>query len=258
MKEINEIQVDALVLLKLVKHNSSGNLIGVQDDDTLIITNSYQLPATADEAEIANFEEKMAANLNELNYEHQHVGWYQFGKINVEYFKQLLHVQYLQQKADSNMIGLILEKRNNRIDIFGFQLTQEFMKLYEQKTFNSTALANLEDIYFKIKVVVKNSYLINAMQLHVNDAVLDRKIASDESSAIICDELENMIEAVDLLAQETWKWNNLIKNAPKDESATSKKSEPGRYEILMISKQIDSYCSHIDELSMPLTEEEAN
>lgn len=228
--------------------------MGVEDDGCLIVTNSYAIPVAADEAEISDFEEKMFKSLGELNYEQQHVGWYQFGRINAEAMKQLIHVQYLQQKEDKNMVGLLVEKRINRLDVFGFQLTEDFMKIYDQKSLN-TNISLVNEIIHKIPVTVSNSYLLGAMALSLTDRVLNEMEFNPEpSKKIVCEQLDNLIESADLFGQESWKLQNWYRAQKGDTNGSAKSSisKPNLLETVILSKQIESYCSQIEELSATL------
>ena len=84
------VQIDGLVIMKLIKHcheleaSTSGSgiaqgaLLGLVADTRLEITHCFPFPSGTDETvDDEDFQLTMMRRLRQVNVDHQHVGWYQ-------------------------------------------------------------------------------------------------------------------------------------------------------------------------------------
>ena len=138
MPEMQVVQIDGLVIMKLIKHcheleaSTSGSgiaqgaLLGLVADTRLEITHCFPFPSGTDETvDDEDFQLTMMRRLRQVNVDHQHVGWYQssqFGNFlssqvcrdvlsnfDLFFFSQLLESQFSYQTSIDESVCLIFD-----------------------------------------------------------------------------------------------------------------------------------------------------
>lgn len=81
---VNVVQLDGLVLLKMIKHCTenvpevvTGQLLGLDVDDKLEVTNCFASPLEENDAESDEHQLEMMKNFRAVNVDNNTVGWYQ-------------------------------------------------------------------------------------------------------------------------------------------------------------------------------------
>ena len=138
MPTMQVVQIDGLVIMKLIKHcheleaSTSGSgiaqgaLLGLVADTRLEITHCFPFPSGTDETvDDEDFQLTMMRRLRQVNVDHQHVGWYQssqFGNFlssqvcrdvlsnfDLFFFSQLLESQFSYQTSIDESVCLIFD-----------------------------------------------------------------------------------------------------------------------------------------------------
>ncbi|KAI8892909.1 hypothetical protein BC833DRAFT_532379 [Globomyces pollinis-pini] len=204
------VQLDALVVLKIIKHCKSsqltnqantvanGQILGVDEYGTLRVSNSFPLPEVlkADDDEVqennvSNYRTRMLETLSNWNYESNRVGWYQSAPNGIAFCnEELIETQYNEQSAFPQSVHLILSDSitaKGPIRFSAVRLTDDFMKFYKEKKFSMKAVAtmNLNNIFETLPVTIKNSSLLSAMFYEIKN----QTVAPEISSCLIKDPL---------------------------------------------------------------------
>lgn len=142
---IKQIQIDALVLLKIQKHCrestlATGRLLGIDIQSSLHITNSFPAlissPTTEDgeetTTESADYTLQMLRSLRSLNYDANTVGWYQATIFGSYWSNVLIETQFNYQRAFEQAV-VIVHDESKSFPFTALRLTDEFMELYKDK-----------------------------------------------------------------------------------------------------------------------------
>ena len=182
--ELGNIELDSLVLLKLLKGDADfGQLIGVDNQDTAVITNC--IPGEG--AEMVSF-------LEQLNYESNIIGIY--GSIDL---KSLVELQIQKQQEMPGSFAIWIEEGK----LTAFKISAKYLEAKSN---------SLESAIERIPIKVKNLGLANAFL-----GTVDTQPAK-HSTASIRQSLENLISLSENFQQESWKLQNYYKNLKKNRS----------------------------------------
>ena len=139
MSAAQVVQIDGLVIMKLIKHcheleaSTSGSgiaqgaLLGLVADTKLEITHCFPFPSGTDEtvddedfqltmmrrlrqvsrAEWQDLTDYLCDDVNQVNVDHQHVGWYQSSQFGNFLSPQLLESQFSYQTSIEESVCLI-------------------------------------------------------------------------------------------------------------------------------------------------------
>jgi translation initiation factor 3 subunit H len=243
---VSTVQIDGLTVMKLIKHQqdslpnvASGQLIGVDEKGTLIITNAFPVPLQKEEQEEDSaavvYREQMVSSLRAMNYEEQLVGLYQsIPSHSSPLSMSLIEIQYEYQKEYSQAVHLIINSPrngNDQISINAVRLTDSFIKFYESKNFTSKSInefgMKFNDIFEFLPVVIQNSHLLQAAYsdikfqtesfVEVQGAFHLESIGPDYVSEKYFEkQLEYLSEIVDVQSQENWRWHQWHRGYSKE------------------------------------------
>ncbi|KAI5839869.1 hypothetical protein DFP73DRAFT_598123 [Morchella snyderi] len=200
------VRVDALVVLKIAKHSSSahpqvitGQLLGMDVDGELQVTNSFPFPsadpaassgdfndnnssanaaATAPRAKAnAFYQAEMMRCLRDMNVDANSVGWYQSANLGNFLNANFVENQYFYQSTlNERTIALVHDTARSAqgtLSLRAFRLTPAFMAAQKEGKFTSESLAkhNLtyRDILIELPVTIRNSHLLTTL-LHQLDS----------------------------------------------------------------------------------------
>ncbi|TQS36699.1 hypothetical protein Golomagni_02843 [Golovinomyces magnicellulatus] len=204
---LDTVQVDALVVMKIIKACSSsfpttatGSIVGMDQNGTLEVTNCFPLPTTdvnfADphssehqspsnlavaalrtKANIA-YQKEMIRCLREVNVDANNVGWYSSADMGSFINASLIENQYHYQKeANERTVALIHDlnrSSHGSLCLQAFRLTPAFMNAYKEGKFTTEILQKskltYKDIIVELPVVIHNSHLLTTFlhQIPVN------------------------------------------------------------------------------------------
>eukprot|EP01083_Nonionella_stella_P093825 263088_1 len=193
-KKITAVQIEGLVLLKIIKHCGeylaqrqavSGKLLGLPTNrQTVEITNCFPMPTTqfteSDESENDKKHQKAHQKANQyaqdmirlmrrIREDDLGVGFYRSALNGAFLSSQTIEAQYRHQLQSSSSVCLIYDPSasiKGRLVLRAFRLTDSFMKLYDEKEFGPTSIAKHElgasDIFEELDVKIHNSHLVHA------------------------------------------------------------------------------------------------
>lgn len=145
---VNEVVVDALTAMRIVKHcteNSStmvaGSLLGLDLDGALQVTYSFPFPQPKSDGETdgdfdgATYQTEMMKMLRDVNMDNNCVGWYQSINMGTICTNDVVSYQFNYQSAEglsSNSIVIFYDttlSRRGDISLKAFRLTKKFMDM---------------------------------------------------------------------------------------------------------------------------------
>ncbi|KAM9807299.1 eukaryotic translation initiation factor 3 subunit H isoform 2-T2 [Syngnathus typhle] len=184
---VKQIQIDGLVVLKIIKHYEEGQssevvqgvLLGLVVDDRLEITNCFPFPQhTEDDADFdeVQYQMEMMRSLRHVNIDHLHVGWYQSTYYGSFVSRALLDSQFSYQHAIEESVVLIydpIKTAQGSLSLKAYRLTPKLMEICKEKDFTPEGLkkANIgfDHMFEEVPIVIKNSHLINVLMWELED-----------------------------------------------------------------------------------------
>lgn len=186
---LSSVQVDALAVMKIVKHCResfpspvTGHLLGLDVEETLEIANCFPLPTSKNAEDIgenpdAEYQQDMMRCLKEVNVDNNTVGWYQSTRLGSFVTQGLVETQFNYQKKLSNkavvLIHDVTRSSMGNLSLRAFRLSESFMKAYEDGKFTAKALDDFRlshvGLFEELPVRVKNSHLVSALLAELED-----------------------------------------------------------------------------------------
>ncbi|KAL1899585.1 Eukaryotic translation initiation factor 3 subunit H [Sporothrix stenoceras] len=196
------VQVEALVVMKITKHCSSafpttatGAIVGMENNGTLEITNTFAFPSVADAAvdsgandrghqndasAIASaapraksnitYQAEMIRHLKEVNVDANSVGFYTSATmgnfINMSFIENLYHYQRDAQTGAATVALVYDVSRSSQgaLNLRAFRLSNTFVAAYKEGKFTTETLQksklSFKDILVELPVSVHNSHLL--------------------------------------------------------------------------------------------------
>jgi len=291
-----------LVALKIIKHCheegagttdvAQGVLLGLVVEDRLEITNCFPFPRHNDDEDFdeVEYQMEMMRHLRQVNIDHLHVGWYQSTYYGGYLNKTLLDSQFSYQNSIEESVVLIydpLRTARGYLSIKAYRLTPTMMQLYRDGEFSPESIRNAKlsfgNMFEEIKVVIKNSHLVNVLCCELSDSIPEEKgnqYLNLATASVLEKHLRSLMDCVDDQVQETNKFANYLRQNAKQQQAKQqyihKKdqdnaaraargepllpeeeinklfkpiSPPGRLESLLFSGQITSYCQQVAQFA---------
>merc|ERR1711871_580410 len=221
--KLDAVEIDGLAVLKIVKHCKenlpqlvTGQLLGLDFDATLEVTNCFPFPSRDDtgdyENDGADYQFDMMRALRDVNVDNNTVGWYHSTYLGSHITEELISTQYNYQENIPKCVCLIfdpMKTAQGNLALKAVRLTDAFLNLYKggEFTLNSILKSGVcaEDIFEELPIQVRNSNLIKAFLLQM-DSEPKRSLDLDSgatSSAFLEKNLECLIDSMDDLAQES-------------------------------------------------------
>ncbi|CAG8622397.1 4526_t:CDS:2, partial [Paraglomus occultum] len=180
---LQSVQLDGLVVLKIIKHcreffpNSvTGQLLGLDMAGVLEITNCFPFPGSKPDDENeqldgAHYQAEMMRCLRDINVDHNTVGWYQSTYLGPFVTHKLIETQYNYQQTLNNQSVVIVHdvsrSTHGNISLRAFRLTQAFMEAQKEGKFSSESLIKnkltFSNILEELPIAIKNSHLVTAL-----------------------------------------------------------------------------------------------
>lgn len=236
VEEIERVQVDGLVALKIIKHcqedgSSSelvtGFLVGLVVGTTLEITNCFPLPKDLDDPEEeSQYQVNILRKLRSINVDYHQVGWYQSTYLSSHVTKDFLdsHVRYQQAIVES--VVLIYDPfRTTRgnLSLRAFRLTPTILEMIKKNDpFTPESVQQTGMGYSKIlkelPVTVRNSKLMNSLlcELEMQSSTTPKPdflgLSADQ---VLQKNMQLLMDSVDSLQQDTYRLLGYEKNLAK-------------------------------------------
>ncbi|KAL9980869.1 hypothetical protein ACROYT_G009508 [Oculina patagonica] len=237
---IDSVQVDGLVVLKIIKHCQDertagelvqGVLLGLIQNNKLEITNCFPFPSSKagedDDEDDVNYQMEMMRRLRAVNVDHLHVGWYQSTYLGSFVNKTLLDSQFSYQSSIEESVVLIydpLKTSQGMLSLKVFRLSDKMMAMYKDAEFSAERLAksglSFEAMFEEIPLVIRNSSLINTLLCEVE--VLSPHTQTNEflslsTGSYLEKNVRLLMEGVDELCQDANKFNNHLRNVARQQ-----------------------------------------
>jgi len=171
------VQLDGLVLLKIINHSKesmpdvvSGQLLGLDVDQKLEVTNCFPFPSGHSEADGDAYQLEMMRHLRTVNVDNNTVGWYQSAYMGTFFDQGLLDAQYTYQKHIPNSVVVVydpFQTSKGRLVLKAYRLSDAFMSVYHPSSsrFSFDDLNKLgvesNEIFEQIPIKVHNSHLVH-------------------------------------------------------------------------------------------------
>ncbi|KAH8120453.1 translation initiation factor 3 subunit 3 [Phellopilus nigrolimitatus] len=179
---ITTVQLDALVVTKIVKHSSEahptsalGLLIGIDLDGTLEISNVFPLPSTNDDEDkstkaLARYQASMLRSLKEVQADDAVVGFYQSNSLGAFFRQSLLDLQVVHQDRLRHGGVVVVhdasQASHGNAAFRAFRLSKTFLHAYRTGKFNTQSLIDhkltFSSIVDEIPLRIRTNPLLNA------------------------------------------------------------------------------------------------
>jgi len=183
---IRNVQMDSLVVMKIIKHSeddrrsgtgelAQGYITGLiaGEDHRLEVTQCFPMPKLMhdDEEEnvLVSHQEEMLKKFRTINYDYLLVGFYQSTPFGACFTEAFVESVFDYQSNEKNSVVLVydpVKTTQGIISIRAFRLSQQAMKLcYKDFSPDSIKRSGLtyEKLFEELPVTIKNSQLVNIM-----------------------------------------------------------------------------------------------
>jgi translation initiation factor 3 subunit H len=217
-KDVEEVVIDGLAVLKIVKHCReglpqlvSGALLGLDQKGVLEITHSFPGVSTTtregfDEAAEGDYAEQdleyqleMMTSLREVNIDNNRVGWYQsmfLGTFNN--FKLIQNLLSYHESIPNSVVVLYdpVQTANGSLTIRAFRLSEKFLELSKRA---QNEFIPPSEILQELPIKIRNPGLINAFLFDLKGSgALAASAASGASGGAIQSSLSCDFDRLDL------------------------------------------------------------
>jgi translation initiation factor 3 subunit H len=246
--DLTVVQLDGLVVLKIIKHCQdhlpeivTGQLLGLDiahagsKEVTLEVTNCFPFPTHTGEQDDdtddagAEYQLKMMTHLREVNMDYNTVGWYTSTYLGSFLSESLVDTQYNYQNTIRKCVVLVFDPVKTSqgvLSLRAYRLTQAFMNMYADKQRNFTkenldnANITFNDIFEELPIHIHNSQLINALLYDMEGS--DNLTAQFERlnlgfGPFLEKNLEFLAESLDDLASEQSKFQYYQKSVQRQQ-----------------------------------------
>ncbi|CAG8528033.1 6058_t:CDS:2 [Ambispora gerdemannii] len=173
---LESVQLDGLVVLKIIKHCReafptpvTGQLLGLDISEVLEVTSSFPFPR-------AKYQVEMMRCLREINVDHNTVGWYQSTYLGSFLTHKLVETQYFFQKTNNKSVVIVHDvsrSTHGNISLRAFRFTPSFMEAQKEKKFTNESLQKkkltFSNIFEELPIAIKNSHLVTALLHSLNE-----------------------------------------------------------------------------------------
>jgi len=172
---VKVVQLDGLVLLKIIKHASekapeavTGLLLGLDIGDRLEATNCFPIPVDKDDEDDGGHQIAMMKALADVNVDNNTVGWYQSALLGTWCNRDTIEDQFKYQTEIPNSVVVVYDPSSTtrgRLALKAYRLTAEFMELFASGDFSHTSFSKRKldstKIFEEIPIKVHNSHLVH-------------------------------------------------------------------------------------------------
>merc|ERR1712142_952996 len=172
---------------------AQGALLGLVADTRLEITHCFPFPSGTDETiDDEDFQLTMMRRLRQVNVDHQHVGWYQSSQFGNFLSPQLLESQFSYQTSIEESVCLIFDTAKTAqgfLSVKAYRMTKEAIKMFKEGDFSPESIKDLhisyESMYTQVPIIIKNSHLMNALLLEMQDQLNQESIKFNKHQNLV-------------------------------------------------------------------------
>jgi translation initiation factor 3 subunit H len=277
--EIERIEVDALVILQIMKHCRqhaphpvTGQLLGLDVGGVLELTHCFgyvqkgggddheRNAQTQDDGE--QYQLDMLKRLREVNVDSNTVGWYQTTHLGQFFSDTVIDTQYLYQKEIPRSVLLVYDPLQSRIGKPAFKalrLTSQFMEKYaETRELNKSALTDLPSngMFMELPISITSPAITEAFlidwALADSSSTTQLETLDVENQAFMEKNTQLLIGSLQDLAEEQQKIQQYERQAsgrqdPKGKGRGFRQvQQPRQLDTMILSQQIQNYCKQIN------------
>jgi translation initiation factor 3 subunit H len=284
IKECTTVQIEGMVLLKLVNHCQSslpqmatGQLLGLDVGTQLEVTSCFPFIQRESEdqqdeeveREARDYQYEMLKALRDVNVDCNAVGWYcsiwQEGYLSTN----VIETQYdYQKELGPNAICLVLDPlktTHGKLWLRALRLQDKFMQMYKAGDFTQEMIKEKrltqDEIFQELPITIHNNCLVDAFvrELATSREFTDPGAPEDaqelDTTGYLCYGLEGLVEGVEDL-QGSWqrymydhkKWRNA--ELYKDAAAKGPAPKPSRLDSMLLSKQMMNHCNYLERVGL--------
>merc|ERR1711990_1228904 len=223
---LSNVEIDGLAVLKIVKHCTeslpqlvTGQLLGLDYDSSLEVTNCFPFPSRSetegDEYETSDgaveYQFDMMRALRDVNVDNNTVGWYHSTYLGSHITEELISTQYNYQENIPKCVCLIfdpMKTAQGNLALKAVRLTDSFLALYKGGEFTLDSIlkagVSADDIFEELPIQVRNSNLIKAYLLQMDDTKKGKTVDTDSgvpsnvnTNPFLEKNLECLIDSID-------------------------------------------------------------
>jgi len=282
--KIDLVQLDGLVVLKIIKHCRenlpelvTGQLLGLDVNTTLEVTNAFPFPQRDDEADEdeaesgAEYSLEMMRRLREVNVDNNTVGWYTSTYLSSFLSDSLIGDQFNYQTTISKCVLVVydpLKSNQGELSLKAYRLTDAFMTLYTNEDFSADSIAkaglSYNHIFEEIPIKINNIGLVKAFLLELEDSdFLDKGTEFDRLSDLSSDAflekgMKYLVKSIDMLDNEQKKFQKYQyyqrqqrqrrqKGDEEENTHRPQAQAPSQLDNLLITGRVNNYCDQINQ-----------
>jgi translation initiation factor 3 subunit H len=221
-EKVAVVQIDGLVLLKIIKHckenvpeGVTGQLLGLDIGKSLEVTNCFPFPDGDDEDD-DSYQLDMMKQLRTVNVDYNTVGWYQSAFLGSFLDANIVETQYSYQQHIPNSVCVVYDPfrtADGYLALKAYRLTEAFMGLFASQSFGCKAFSSKDmdsrDIFEEIPIQVHNAHLVHGFLYELRE---DKSMSCDYDrlnlfgNPYLQKNLEIMANCIDDFAQEQSKF----------------------------------------------------
>jgi translation initiation factor 3 subunit H len=276
---IRRVQIDALVVLQIMKHCKqnaphpvTGVLLGLDVGDTMQVTHSFEKAREDDRGGDAagghdseEHQVEMMRKLREVNVDTNTVGWYQTTHLGQFFSNTAIENQYHWQTENQRSVFLVYDSLQSAIGKPSFkalQLSPDFMKRFAETSETSrAAMADFpsHEMFMEVPIVISSSAIVEAFL--IDWAISDPMFTSSnvpvldvENQVFLEKNVQLLMSSLADLAEEQTKLVQFERQAARKDNAPQKgrdrfrqnQMQPRQLDTMILSQQIKNYCKAID------------
>lgn len=280
-EEIKRVEIDALVILQVMKHcrqhvpnTVSGVLLGLDVEDTLQVTHSFGYAQKQADEHLQDDSEAyqldMLKRLREVNVDSNTVGWYQTTHLGQFFSEQVIETQYAYQMQIPRTILLVYDPLQSAIGkpaFKAFRLTPEFVKKQtEAREANQSALNDFPsgDMFMEIPISIHSPVIVEAFLVDwcISDPIstsAQLDTLDVENQAFVEKNVQLLISSLQELAEEQQKLQMHERQAARQQQPDKGRGRdryqrgfsapPKQLDTMILSQQIQNYCKQINDFA---------
>ncbi|CAF1392382.1 unnamed protein product [Adineta ricciae] len=284
---VKEVFVDAMVVLKIIKHaheettdNAQGVLLGLVKDATLEVTNCFAFPNQNKpeniDLDLDQYQKDIIRNLRRVNSDYLLVGFYD-SSFNPSIAQAM--VEY-QLSSVEESIALVYDQAlamQGYISLKAYRLTPAALENLKNEDYFSPdnarqANLNFETLFEELPVIFRNSHLVNSLLCEIEEQT---RLSSKSNNFLdlgtsgnLERQLRSLIDCVDVFANHAARYTTYQKQLQRQQSRrnqrdsnrrndgndedfdnTTKFYVKSRREALLNGSQINNQCDNITEFA---------
>ncbi|XP_074597271.1 eukaryotic translation initiation factor 3 subunit h [Brevipalpus obovatus] len=189
---ISFVQIDGLVLLKIIKHcqeegginaDIQGVLVGLVRDQCLEVTNCFPFPQFLDDEDneqMNSYQHIMMKHLRSVNVDHLQIGWYSSNPYGNNLAKMdIVDSMFVYQNAIEESIVLLYDPVRTQLgflSVKAFRLTNTAFKLCKDAQFTTENLKesqmSFEKFFEEVPIKIHNSHLVKGLFCEIEERML--------------------------------------------------------------------------------------